>query len=94
MFSCFCWSFLPVVYLLYPETTQRTLEDMDEIFRRGNGAKGGVLVFDRPDLTRRRRPQAFVDAERRKIDESGVQTELVEQRPGLPAAEPGVLLTD
>ena len=64
VFACFCFSFFPIVYLLYPETSRRTLEDMDEIFR----GRGSVFVFRDPLLTQRGRPQAFVDAERRKID--------------------------
>ncbi len=71
MFSCFCFSFFPIVYLLYPETSRRTLEDMDEIFR----GKDSVFVFSDPLLTQRSRPQAFIEAERRKIDsDSGIMT--------------------
>ncbi|ORY65329.1 general substrate transporter [Pseudomassariella vexata] len=64
LFSCFCYSYLPVVYLLYPETSRRTLEDMTEIFK-GNSR---LLVFNNHILTQRKRPQVFIDAERRRID--------------------------
>ncbi len=66
VFSGFCWSYLPIVYLLYPETSRRTLEDMDEIFR----GHSPILVFRDPLLTQRSRPQTLVDAERRRIDAS------------------------
>ncbi|KAH8912222.1 general substrate transporter [Coniochaeta sp. PMI_546] len=64
LFACFCFSFFPIVYLLYPETCRRTLEDMDEIFKE----RRGVFVFANPVLTQRERPQAFVEAERRRIE--------------------------
>ncbi|KAJ9132515.1 General substrate transporter [Pleurostoma richardsiae] len=64
LFSCFCWSFLPIVYLAYPETSRRTLEDMDEIFKQGTG----LFVFNKPLLTQRERPLELIDAERRRIE--------------------------
>ncbi|OIW31779.1 general substrate transporter [Coniochaeta ligniaria NRRL 30616] len=64
LFACFCFSFFPIVYLLYPETCRRTLEDMDEIFKERRGA----FVFSHPVLTQRQRPQAFIEAERRRIE--------------------------
>jgi hypothetical protein len=64
VFSCFCFSFFPVVYLLYPETCRRTLEDMDEIFK----DRRGMFVFTDRALTQRERPQAFIEAERRRIE--------------------------
>ncbi|KAH8880671.1 general substrate transporter [Thozetella sp. PMI_491] len=71
LFSCFCWSYLPIVYLLYPETSRRTLEDMDEIFK----GRSPVLVFRDPLLTQRDRPQAFIDAERRRVEAAGLSDE-------------------
>ncbi|KAI1210911.1 general substrate transporter [Annulohypoxylon truncatum] len=41
LFAGFCWSFLPIVFLFYPETSRRTLEDMDEMFRHHDN----LLVF-------------------------------------------------
>lgn len=65
MFAIICWAYFPVVFFLYPETSRRTLEDMDEIFM----SNPGVVVFNKPELTQRRRPQAYVDAEARRIGE-------------------------
>lgn len=59
MFCIFCYAYFPIVFLFYPETCRRTLEDMDEIFRLNPGA----FVFTDKDLVRRQRPQKFVDAE-------------------------------
>ncbi|OTB19977.1 hypothetical protein K445DRAFT_72586 [Daldinia sp. EC12] len=66
LFAGFCWSFLPIVFLFYPETSLRTLEDMDEIFQHHSGP----FVFRDETLTQRNRPQAFTEAERRRITET------------------------
>ncbi|KAI1461332.1 general substrate transporter [Annulohypoxylon moriforme] len=63
LFAGFCWSFLPIVFLFYPETSRRTLEDMDEIFKH----RDSVLVFRDNILTQRNRPQEFIEAERERI---------------------------
>ncbi len=68
IFAVICWAYFPVVFFLYPETSRRTLEDMDEIFIRNPGA----IVFNKPELTQRRRPQVFIDAEARRIGEGAV----------------------
>lgn len=65
MFAIICWAFFPIVYFLYPETSRRTLEDMDEIFIQGPG----ILVFRNPALTQRNRPHVFVEAEARRVED-------------------------
>jgi hypothetical protein len=64
VFSIFCYSFFPIVFCLYPETSRRTLEDMDYIFE----SNPHVFVAGKPHLTSRKRPSAFVDAETRRIE--------------------------
>ncbi|KAJ9138074.1 General substrate transporter [Pleurostoma richardsiae] len=71
IFAVICWAYFPIVFLLYPETSRRTLEDMDEIFI----ANPSPIVFNKAELTQRRRPQAFIDAETRRIGE-GAATEI------------------
>ncbi|KAI1658037.1 general substrate transporter [Daldinia decipiens] len=66
LFAVFCWSYLPIVFLFYPETSLRTLEDMDEIFERHRG----LFVFRDKALTQRNRPQEFTEAEQRRITET------------------------
>lgn len=63
VFACFLYSYFPIVWALYPETTQRTLEDMDEIFKRNPG----IFVFGDKDLTQRARPGSFVEAENTRV---------------------------
>ena len=55
-----------MVFCFYPETSNRTLEDMDQMFIR----HPSVFVFGKSEMTQRRRPQAFVDAEIERITEA------------------------
>lgn len=71
VFAGFCWSFLPIVFLFYPETSRRTLEDMDEMFKHHDN----LLVFRDKILTQRNRPQAFIEAEQQRIAEFSAPTE-------------------
>ncbi|KAI1409625.1 general substrate transporter [Hypoxylon sp. FL1857] len=70
LFAGFCWSYLPLVFLFYPETSRRTLEDMDEIFRN----RDTLFVFRDEILTQRSRPQEFIDAEQRRIAQAPIHT--------------------
>lgn len=63
VYTILCWAYFPVVFCLYPETSRRTLEDMDEIFIQNPSA----FVCGKPALTQRERPQLFVEAEARRI---------------------------
>ncbi|KAI1386409.1 general substrate transporter [Hypoxylon trugodes] len=75
LFAGFCWSFLPIVFLFYPETSRRTLEDMDEIFKHNFS----IFVFKDKALTQRSRPQELIEAERRCIVEA---LESTQEAPG------------
>lgn len=66
MFAILCFAFAPVVYLFYPETANRTLEDMDQIFIHNPSA----FVFKNRAATQSQRPQLFVDAETTRIAEA------------------------
>ncbi|KAK8039366.1 hypothetical protein PG993_007777 [Apiospora rasikravindrae] len=63
IFAAFCICFAPIVFCFYPETSNRTLEDMDQIFIRNPS----VLVCGNDEMTQRARPQALVDAETERI---------------------------
>lgn len=52
-----------MVFCLYPETSRRTLEDMDEIFIHNPS----VFVFGKAAMTQRERPQVFIEAEERRV---------------------------
>lgn len=65
IWTIFNASFVPIVYLFYPETSDRTLEDMDRLFREDQS----ILVFRNKDAISRRRPakwQEYEDAEVRR----------------------------
>jgi hypothetical protein len=40
IWACICFSFIPITYLFYPETANRTLEDIDRFFE----TKPGIIV--------------------------------------------------
>lgn len=49
-------TFVPIVYLFYPETSNRRLEDLDRYFARGQHV---VVCFDK-EATSSKRPERFV----------------------------------
>lgn len=55
-----------MIYLFYPETANRTLEDMDQIFINNPSA----LVFSNRAATQSKRPDIFIDAETKRIAQS------------------------
>ncbi|KAH8677842.1 putative MFS sugar transporter [Xylariales sp. PMI_506] len=57
--------FLPVIYFFYPETADRTLEDLDAYYR-GNPS---LIVTKDPDAICRSRPQKFIEMHQRDIME-------------------------
>ncbi|KAI0882812.1 general substrate transporter [Annulohypoxylon maeteangense] len=58
--------FLPVIYFFYPETANRTLEDLDAFYRENPPL---ILHKDR-DSTSVRRPERFAQAQGRDIEEA------------------------
>ncbi|KAJ7226982.1 general substrate transporter [Mycena pura] len=55
--------FVPVVWLFYPETANRHLEDIDHLYRDNSKM---VLVFRNKEAIQLERPQRFVDADHRR----------------------------
>lgn len=56
-------SFVPIVYLFYPETASRTLEDIDAYFRDHHN----ILVFRDKAATSQQRPTEYVDKEETQV---------------------------
>ncbi|KAH9909741.1 general substrate transporter [Xylariomycetidae sp. FL2044] len=63
IWAVFNFAFVPVVYLFYPETAGRTLEDIDRFFQENRR----VLVFRDPDAKSSRRPRRYVERERAEV---------------------------
>ncbi|KAI4729371.1 general substrate transporter [Aureobasidium sp. EXF-10728] len=63
--------FLPTIYIYYPETSSRTLEDLDAYFR----SNPGLFVFRDRDAISSKRPQKYIERENEevhKVEEQGV----------------------
>ncbi|KAF1344962.1 general substrate transporter [Delphinella strobiligena] len=63
IWTLFNAAFVPIVYFLYPETADRTLEDLDRYFRQNHNV---IVCFDK-DAISSRRPMAFVEHEQAEI---------------------------
>ncbi|KAI5197472.1 general substrate transporter [Aureobasidium subglaciale] len=59
IWTVFNFSFIPIVYCLYPETSDRTLEDMDRFFRENHDP----LVFRHKEAISTKRPLAYIEYE-------------------------------
>lgn len=55
-----CASFVPITYLFYPETANRSLEDIDRFF----GDNRSIFVFNNPLATQLKRPLLYEEADR------------------------------
>ncbi|KAI4207104.1 MAG: hypothetical protein LQ348_000688 [Seirophora lacunosa] len=80
IWTVFNAAFVPIVYLFYPETAGRTLEDIDRFFR--EDAK--VLVFRDKDAISEKRPLKYVEHEQSEIRRNSsvvsVNPEIVRKR--------------
>lgn len=63
IWTVFNASFVPLTYFFYPETADRTLEDIDRMFRDNQS----ILVFRDPDMTSSKRPRRYVEHTEREI---------------------------
>lgn len=63
-------AFMPILYLFYPETSDRTLEDLDAFYR----DNPPLIVVGHKDSTSRRRPAKYAEWQNRDIEEAAVAT--------------------
>lgn len=63
IWTVFNAAFVPIVYLFYPETAGRSLEDIDRFFR--EDAK--ILVFRDKDAISEKRPQKYIEHEQNEV---------------------------
>ncbi|KAF9467574.1 general substrate transporter [Collybia nuda] len=59
--------FVPLIWLVYPETANRHLEDIDRLYREN---KSMIFVYNNKEATQVERPQRFIDADRERIAEA------------------------
>jgi hypothetical protein len=64
LFAGFNMAFVVICWALYPETSNRTLEDLDEYF---HSKETNVICFQNPLATGSKRPQFFKDAEEFRV---------------------------
>ena len=63
IWTLFNASFVPIVYLFYPETADRTLEDIDRLFRENSK----IFVFTDKDAVSSKRPLAYIEHEQAEV---------------------------
>ncbi|KAJ4336963.1 hypothetical protein N0V87_004982 [Didymella glomerata] len=61
IWAVICFSFIPITYFLYPETANRTLEDIDRFFE----TKPGILIHKNKLAVQLHRPVEFIEADAR-----------------------------
>ncbi|KXT14309.1 hypothetical protein AC579_8430 [Pseudocercospora musae] len=66
MFAVFNVAFLPVVYFLYPETANRTLEDLDDYFDKDSPHRIPIPIGDKI-AKQHQRPAEAIEAEQKRI---------------------------
>jgi len=57
--------FVPLIWLVYPETANRQLEDIDKLYREDRVT---IFVFRNKDAIQVERPQRFIDADQERIE--------------------------
>lgn len=70
----FLWASIPIIYVFYPETANRKLEDMDKTFNEGLQA----FVFLDKDAVSVRRPQRFVEADLEEFEAVAIERKQTE----------------
>jgi hypothetical protein len=63
IWTVFNFSFVPIVYFFYPETADRSLEDVDRFFQENHN----VLIFRDADAISSKRPLKYVEHEREEV---------------------------
>ncbi|KAI9759703.1 MAG: hypothetical protein M4579_002180 [Chaenotheca gracillima] len=63
IWTVFNASFVPIVYLFYPETAGRRLEDIDRLYREDHS----IWVFKNKEAIAPTRPVAYIDADEREM---------------------------
>jgi hypothetical protein len=60
IWAVICFSFIPITYFFYPETANRSLEDIDRFFE----TKPGIFIHRNKIATQLQRPAIYEEADR------------------------------
>ncbi|EKG19044.1 General substrate transporter [Macrophomina phaseolina MS6] len=63
IWTVFNGAFVPIVYLFYPETADRSLEDLDRLFIENHD----IFVFRNKEATSTKRPARYVEQEEDEV---------------------------
>ncbi|KAI9732885.1 MAG: hypothetical protein M1834_003825 [Cirrosporium novae-zelandiae] len=63
IWTIFNAAFIPIVYFLYPETADRSLEDIDRLFRENQS----ILIFTDKEAISPHRPRRYVEHEKEEV---------------------------
>lgn len=61
IWAVICFSFIPITYFFYPETANRTLEDIDRFFE----TRPGIFIHRNKLAVQLHRPAEFIEADAR-----------------------------
>ena len=80
IWAVICFSFVPITYLFYPETANRSLEDIDRFF----ADHPAILVFRNKTATQLQRPEIYAEADRaiadQQFDKGDEKASIVQER--------------
>jgi len=68
VFAVFNLAFAPLVFFLYPETANRTLEDLDDYFDSTTSPHRTIIPIGDRVAKQHRRPAEAIEAERRRVE--------------------------
>tara|TARA_R110002003_G_scaffold72_9_gene6756 strand:+ start:26232 stop:26528 length:297 start_codon:yes stop_codon:yes gene_type:complete len=66
IWAVICFAFIPITYFFYPETANRTLEDIDRFFE----TNPGVFIHRNKLAVQLHRPVEFIEADERIAGEA------------------------
>lgn len=76
IWAVICFAFIPITYFFYPETANRTLEDIDRFFE----SKPGVFIHRNKIAVQLHRPAEYIEADARIAAGEGEEKKLGAER--------------
>ncbi len=78
IWAVICFAFIPITYFFYPETANRSLEDIDRFFE----TKPGIFIHRNKLATQLHRPAVYEEEDARieTMGEKGEKGDVIEER--------------